>query len=231
MQFVRSHQILGLLCDLAVFRREQFRAYRCIQDIQQDLGEPAILTGIRIVAYQMAHQCLRDRCVDRIHGHMIAIVGCPSKRQFRQITRSDNHTAGLVCDIHNDLGTLSRLTVFVCHIMVFHIMSDIPEMDCYRFADIYFPQCCPQFFRKVAGIPIRSVCGSETRHRNCGDLFSRHAEEIKCSGCHQQCQCGIKSAGDTDDSALAVSVFQTFLQSHRLDRQDLVTSFFTLFFS
>ena len=126
---------------------------------------------------------------------------------------------------------LSRLTIFVSHIMVFHIMSDIPEMDCYRFADIYFPQCCPQFFRKVAGIPIRSVCGSETRHRNCGDLFSRHAEEIKCSGCYQQCQCGIESSGDTDDRTLAVSVFQTFLQSHRLDRQDLVTAFFTLFFS
>ena len=162
---------------------------------------------------------------------MISVIGCPSKCQFRQVTCSDHHTARLIRDIHDHLRTFSRLTVFVCHIVIFHIMSDVPEMNGYGFTDIYFPQGRTKFFGKIAGITIRSVSSSETRHCDCRDFFPWHAKKIKGSGCHQQCQCGIKSAGDTDNSALAVSMFQTFLQSHCLNRQNLVTSFFPFFFS
>ena len=60
MQFIRSHQIFCFLCDLAVFWWKQLRAYRRIQNIQQNLGQAIISTGIRIIPHQMAYQCLRN---------------------------------------------------------------------------------------------------------------------------------------------------------------------------
>ena len=60
---------------------------------------------------------------------MVAIVRCPAKCQLGKITRSNDHTAGLVGKIHQNLGSLTRLSVFIRHIMLLRILSDVAEME------------------------------------------------------------------------------------------------------
>ena len=60
---------------------------------------------------------------------MVTVVRCPAKCQLRKITRSDDHTAGLVGKIHQNLGSLTRLSVFIRHIVLLRILSDVAEME------------------------------------------------------------------------------------------------------
>ena len=94
----------------------------------------------------MTDKCLRYGCIDCIHGHVVAIVSCPSKCQFRKVTGSNNNTTGLVCNIHQDLCTLTCLTILISDIMYFRIMSDIAEMEIYRLADVDFLEGCTKTF-------------------------------------------------------------------------------------
>ena len=84
----------------------------------------------------MTYQCLRDRSIHAIHGHMVTIISRPSKSQLRQITCTDQNRAILICTIHKDLCSLPCLTVLISHIMHRRIMSNIPEMYIYCFFDI-----------------------------------------------------------------------------------------------
>ena len=161
---------------------------------------------------------------------MVSIIGGPAKCQLRKVTGTDYHTSCLISNIHNYLGTLSGLTVFISHIMLIGIMSDITEMNCHCLFDVHFPQSCSQFSGEVTGIPIGTVCSSKTGHSNCRDAFPAQSQIIKSSGRHQKCQRGIQTAGNTKNCTAAMSVFQTFFQSHCLDRKNLIASFFSLFF-
>ena len=84
----------------------------------------------------MTYQCLRNGNIHAVHGHVIAIVGSPAKSQLRHVTGSDHHAAHLVGDIHQDLGTLSGLSVFVGHIMDRNVVADILKMTGHRRLDI-----------------------------------------------------------------------------------------------
>ena len=151
---------------------------------------------------------------------MIAIVGCPSKRQFRQITRSDQPSTGLVCDIHNDLGTLSPDNFRKSHHgFPYHVRY--PENGL-LLADIYFPQCCPQF--SVRSQAFRYVLSVVPKH---GIVTA----VIFLSACRGNQMLWLLPAvpvwnrvlpGDTDDRTLAVVCSRRFFSPIALDRQDLV---------
>ena len=166
----------------------------------------------------MTHQCFWHGSVHAIHRHVIPVIGGPSKRKLRQIARTDDHTAALICKIHQYLGTLSRLSVFKSHIMIIHFLSDIPEMKRYRLADIDFHKLCTELIDKLTCIIICAVCCSETRHCNSHDLFAVKTEHIKGTDRHKKCQCGIQSSGYTHNSCLTMGMCQTFFKSHRLNR-------------
>ena len=59
VRFVRADQILGLLADFAVLRRQQLGRYRGIEHILQHVGQ---LTegAVCLVSDKVAHQCFRN---------------------------------------------------------------------------------------------------------------------------------------------------------------------------
>ena len=136
MKLVRSDEIFCFLRNDTIFRRQQFRADRRVEHIQKDIGKCFFPAGVRIILHQMAHQGFRYGRIDGIHRHMVAIVRCPAKCQLGKITRSDNHTAGLVGKIHQNLRSLTRLSVFIRHIVFLRILSDITEMKIDSLLDI-----------------------------------------------------------------------------------------------
>ena len=110
MQLIRTNQILRFLCDLSILlRRQKLRADRRTQYIQQNIRKLFLATGICIIAHQMAHQHLRNRAVDTVHRHMIAVVGRPAKRQLRHIAGTDDKTADLIGKVHQNQRSLACL--------------------------------------------------------------------------------------------------------------------------
>ena len=88
----------------------------------------------------MAHQCLGHTGIDTVHGHVVAVVGRPAQCQFRHIPGSDDHAVFLVGNVHEHLGTLPCLPVFVGDIVVFHVKLDVLKMLGHGFFDIHLLQ-------------------------------------------------------------------------------------------
>ena len=61
------------------------------------------------------------------------------------------------------------------------------------------------------------------------DICLWKAHDIKGTGTYQECQCGIKTAGQAEDDFLAVDMGHTGDKSHRLDSEDLLTAAGDLF--
>ena len=85
----------------------------------------------------MTDKSLGHGGVDAVHGHVIAVIGGPAQSQFGHVAGADDHAAALVGNVHEHLGTLSGLTVFVGHIMAGRILLDIPKMQRHCLFDIH----------------------------------------------------------------------------------------------
>ena len=97
---------------------------------------------------------------------MIPVVGCPAKGELREIPRSDDDAALLVCDVHEDLRPLSCLAVLIGDIVVVHVLADVLKVLCHRRGDADLLQSKPQRLCKRQGIPVRAVRRSKARHRD-----------------------------------------------------------------
>ena len=128
MQLVRAHQVLSLLRNLAVARgRQKLGGHRRIEDVEQNLGNtPA--KDISRIAHQMTHKRLGHARVDGVHAHVVAVIGSPAERQLRQIARTDDKTASLVGQIHQNLRTLAGLAVLVGHVLHGRIVLNVLEV-------------------------------------------------------------------------------------------------------
>ena len=94
----------------------------------------------------MTDQGLWYGCVHCIHGHVVSVIGRPSKSKLGEVSCSDHNTAGLVCNVHQNLCTFACLSVLIGDIMYLRIMSDIAEMKIYRLTDIYLLKRCSKAF-------------------------------------------------------------------------------------
>ena len=222
MQLIRSHQILRFLSNLSLHRRQQFRTHRRVQYIQKHLLQSLIPAHIRAIFYQMPHQRFGNAPVHTVHGHMVAIVRRPSKSQFGHVPCTDHQPVFPVGNIHQYLSPLPGLAVFIGDIMIFLVLSNIPEMCVYRFPDIHFFQCQTENRGQPAGIVIGSVRRAETGHRHRQDTAVVHGQQIKGPYRCQQRQCGIQSSGYTDYRFFAAGMLHPLFQSIRLNGQDFL---------
>ncbi len=186
MKLVRSHEIFRLLRDLSVLRRQKLRRYRRVQHIRQYRAKLLIPAGIRVVAHQVAHQRLRNGGIDRIHGHVIAVVRRPAECKLREIAGSDDHAALFVGNVHQNLRPLSCLAVLIGHIMNGRILPDITEMHIHRFLDVDFrkirAEAPDQGHRVVIGPVRRPKPGIVTALiRSCGMPSRSNARTVTSS--------------------------------------------------
>ena len=66
---------------------------------------------------------------------MVAVVGRPAQHQLGKVTGAHHDAVLLVSDVHQDLGALSCLGIFIGHIGHAFIMADITKMLPYRRRD------------------------------------------------------------------------------------------------
>ena len=223
MQLVGADQILGLLGNLAVHGGQQLRGDGGVQNIVQHGGELRLLRPLVVAdkGHQMAHQRLGDGGVDGVHTHVVAVVGGPAQRQLAEVAGADDQTAGLVGQIHQHLGALPGLSVLKGDGVVVHALTDVPEVDLHRLADVHALQPGAQLVGQNAGVVPGAVGGAEAGHGDGQNVLVIPAQQVEGDGGDENGQCGVQSAAQPHHGGLGVGVFQALGQPLGGEPQDL----------
>ena len=179
VEFVGTYEVFGLLCDVAVFiGRDELGRNRGFDDVEQGCFRCLIHTGEGNPLDEVLDQCLGNGAVDAIIGHVVGIVGAPSEGQFGEVACADDEAVALVGYIHENLGTLSGLTVLISHIVVVGVVTDVFEMLDASIFDADFLDGDIKRLHQRDGICVGTVCRTETRHCDTDDLFAWASEQV-----------------------------------------------------
>ena len=225
MEIVRSDDILGLLCDLAVLCGKKLGADGRIENVKQASLRFALHRACEI-SNEVADERLRNVRVHAVHGHMVAVVGGPAERNLGKVTRTDNEAARLVGDIHDDLRAFARLRVFKGNVVVIFIVSDILEVNGDRSLDIDGSDGRTERLCKQNGVALGSLRGAEARHGDGDDVLSVSAEKVHRSCRDQKRERRVETARNTDDGSLCPRVSDSLFERVSLNIDDAFGAFF-----
>ena len=116
---------------------------------------------------------------------MVAIVGGPAERQFRQIAGTHHKTIGLVGNVHQNLRAFARLCVLVRDIAEGCVVIYVGKMLHYGFSDVYFAQCDAKCLHEANCIVVCAIGCAESGHCDPDNSTSIQAEKIKRAGADQ----------------------------------------------
>ena len=133
---------------------------------------------------------------------MVAVVGCPTKRKFRQIACTDYKTAVLIWKVHQNFSTLSRLRIFIGNVCYTFIVLNIYKMLSYRCGNINFFKRNIISLCKFFGIWFGTLCCTETRHCYSVNIFSVNTEHIKSVNANNKRKCTVKTARKSEHNIL-----------------------------
>ena len=225
MQLVGADQVLRLLLNIAVgIGWRQLRRDRRIDNIEQRVVLCLERRQLRHVANEILHQRLGHTAVDAIHRHVVAVVGAPAKGQLRQVARAYDHRSHLVGHVHQNLCSLTGLSVLVGHIMLLHVVADILEMLRHGLGNADFTPSDAERLHQADSILMRPVGSAEARHGDADDTRARKAETVEGTHSDKQRQRGVEAAADADDGLVAVGMLQALAQGEGLDVQNLFAS-------
>ena len=136
VQFVWTYEVFCLLSYVALFvGRDELRTDWGVEDVEQDLLRTLIDTAQSHPLDEILDQSLWDAHIDRIHRHVVAIVGAPAEGKLREVASADNDAACLVAHIHEYLCALASLTVLVSHVVNRRIDVEVLEVLIDRILD------------------------------------------------------------------------------------------------
>ena len=128
VEFVWTHKVFCNLLDFTCFCcREKFRTDRRVYDVHQygfHLEESVISNPLD----HAAHHCFRNAGIEAVHRHVVSVVCGPAECKLREVACSDYDSSGLVCNIHQNLGPFSCLSVFICGVMDCRIVFYVCKM-------------------------------------------------------------------------------------------------------
>ena len=125
---------------------------------------------------------------------MVAVVGAPAEGEFGKVARADHHAAGLVGDVHQDLGPLAGLGVLVGGILDGGVVSDIRKMLIDRRDDGNFTPGDPERLHQVVGIGPGPFRGAKAGHGHPDDPLPAPAEPVEGEHRHEQGQRAVEAA-------------------------------------
>ena len=223
VELIGTHQVLGLLGDLALDGGKQLGRDGGIQNVLQNVVEGLVLAGVVLgqIPHQVAHQSLGDGSVDTVHAHVVAVVGAPAKGQLAEVAGADDDAAGLVGNIHQDLGALTGLAVLKGDGVVLHVVADVLEMAADGGGDVYGAEGCTHLLGQDHGVILGAVGSSEAGHGDSDDLAGGTVQHLHGKAGDEDGQGRIQAAGKADDGGLGAGMLHPLLQAERGDEQDL----------
>ena len=167
-------------------------------------------------AHQVTHQGLGNAHVDVVHRHVVTVVGGPTQSQLRQVARAQHEAVDLVGEVHQNLGALTCLAVFIGHVVVIRIVADVLEMLSHCSGDADLMQRHAQRLDHGAGIGVSAVGGAEARHGDGMDVLAVASHAVKRPHGNQQRQRRVQASRNAHDNRLDASEFQAAHQSFGL---------------
>ena len=156
---------------------------------------------------------------------MVAVICSPTKYKFRQISGSYHKSVIPVCNIHQNLCSLSCLRILICDILHIYIMLNINKMPLYRLYNRNLFKTCTQALCKFTGIIICPVRSSKARHSHSFYSALIKSQHIKCLYTNQKRQRRVKTSRNTQYHFFYTCVNQSLLQSECLYCKYFLTSF------
>ena len=224
---IGANQVFGLLRNLTLsVRGQQLRADGGVQNVQQDrlrIGKGSIL---RNGLDDPPDQCLGHAAVDAVHAHVVAVIGAPAQCQLTQIAGADDNTAHHTGVVHEDLGALPSLGVFISAVVFRNIVADVLEMQGNGVLDGDLLSADAQLAHQLPGVLIGTVGSAEAGHGHAVDITGGAAKLTHGLHGYQQCQGGVQSTGNADDR-VGIQQGKTLFQSRYLHGEDLPAALLT----
>ena len=158
---------------------------------------------------------------------MVCIVGTPAESNFGQVTSTDDNTAFLVAEIHEDLRTFTSLDIFVGHVRHCRIVSDVFEVLHASLGDVDRTESHAEAVSHIDGIVLRALRRAEPRHGHGNDVGSRTVEKLERFVHDQQGERGVKATRQAENGMLDVARFETLCEASALDVEDFGAAFCT----
>jgi len=147
---------------------------------------------------------------------MVAVVCGPAQRQLGKIAGADDEPALLICDVHYDLGALTGLAVFVCHVPDFRVVAYIPEVQLHRLADGYVTQGNAQGGAQPHGVAFCALRCAEAGHGDGDDVLSWLFDKVEGARRDQQGETAVQPSGNSHHGGFGAGVLQTLFQARGL---------------
>ena len=95
---------------------------------------------------------------------MVAVVGCPAKRELAQIARADNKAARAVGKVHELERPDARLPIFKRHVKIRLALADVSKMAADGIGDRNFPKLHAELLAKDLRVRARALRRAEAGH-------------------------------------------------------------------
>jgi len=166
----------------------------------------------RVSRHQITDEGFGDRGVYPVHRHVIAVEGRPPQAKLGEVAGSNHDTAKIAGVIHEDLGPLTSLGVFIGKIPIFFAVVNIFEVLEERILDVDLLKGDAHGLREILGIVVGPFAGAESRHSDGMDAFEIMTEFSKSLIADEQGQGAVETTGETHQNHFAVNGGKTFCE-------------------
>ena len=162
---------------------------------------------------------------------MVAVVGAPAVDILAEVLGADVETVALVGDVHQHLGALARLGVFIGDGIIVMRMTDVVEMLIDALGDVDHADLSAELFGHDDRVGLGARRGAEARHR-AGDHIRRgqthalHGHRADHDG-----KSRVHAAGDADDTVVEMGKLHAPHKTGDLDVQHALAISGKRFFS
>ena len=212
VQLVRANQVLRLLLNRTVSCSwQQLRRNWRVQNVAQNVSNfvlALLLVRVGTVINKVPDQRLWYRSIHAVHGHLVAVVCCPAKRQLREVARTNDHAAHLVSNVHQDLRAFTSLSVLVHNIVNVLVMTDVGKVLQHGIHNGNLAQVGAKRLHQLNSVGVRAVCGAKSRHCHSYNARTIISQLVKGSHRDEKSQCRVKSTRNANNRVVRAGVCQ-----------------------
>ena len=225
VQVVGAYEVFSLLADVPLLvGGYELGADRCVDDVEQNGALGAEGFGGCDVVDEMADEGLGHSGIDAVHGHVVTVIGGPAEREFAEVAGANDECSGLVGHVHEQLCAFACLRVFVGSVVYAGVVAYVSEVLCDGGGYADFTLGDAELGHEADGVVVGAVGGAEAGHGDADDAVAGIAEFIEGLDADEQRQCGVESAADAENNALAAGVDEAACESGDLDIENLVAA-------
>ena len=130
---------------------------------------------------------------------MVAVVGSPAESQLRQVAGTHDDGVLLIGNVHQYLGTLAGLGIFVGGIVDHRIVADVLEVLGDGLGYAYLANGHSQLLHQLQGVLMRAVGCAEAGHGDADDTPPVKAQLVESLDRDKQGKGGVETSADADD--------------------------------